>query len=158
MQSNEPQRDTLAEAQAKVGDTLQSGEMMQCPCCTQTVKKYPRRVYKTVALCLRAVANSGEDGLLPKEIVTRVSAIHPISGNHHTKLALWGLIKRNPMDGRWRATDRGRDFLAGRERIEKYAHVFNGRVLGYSEDTVDIKEIAKEFDLTELLNPKTLDE
>ena len=146
-------RDTLADARARVADALESGEMIACDCCGQTVKMYTRRIYRTVFLCLQVIASS-EDGLLPKEIVQRLAG--RVSGNDHCKLAYWGLAFPGE-DKRWRCTELGREFLAGRARVAKFVKVFDGSVRGNSDDTVDAFEIAREFDLADILDPNNLD-
>lgn len=146
-------RDTLAEAKAYVRQALETGEMIECTCCTQTVKMYTRRIYRTVFLCLQVIARS-DDGLLPREIMSRLAG--RVSGNDHCKLAYWGLAYAGE-DGRWRCTLLGRDFLSGKVRVPKFVRVFNGTVHGFSEETVSASEIAREFNLPEILDPGNLD-
>jgi hypothetical protein len=150
-----PDRDTLAEAQERIQEALATGDMVKCECCGQTVKVYSRQVYRSMALGLW-ILSKAEDGLLAHEIMGRLARRgYHISGNDHSKLALWDLAVRGE-DQKWRITDRGRDFLRGIERIPKYTHVFDGRVRGCSDETVDIREIAAKFDLEEILNPDNL--
>jgi hypothetical protein len=136
--------DSLAIARAEVQAVLRSGEMIPCPCCAQTVKMYKRRVYGHMARCLKIIAKA--DGLTSKEVAKRSSAW----GGDFAKLTYWQLIKSGE-DGKWRATQRGLDFLAGRARIAKYANIFNGTVQHFSHETVNIRDIADEFNLPEIL-------
>lgn len=136
----------------------------ECPCCKQRVQVYKRKLNKTMVrtLALLAVKQNKQSG--PSYI--RPGYIHaPTVLKEHAgyarevgKLAYWGFVEEGESqtgDGRhagmWRVTERGYAFLRGQLAVARYVKVYNGRKLGEEGGMVNIRDVAVEFDLVELL-------
>jgi hypothetical protein len=125
----------------------------ECPCCTQHVKVYKRRVNKGMAQSLVDMYRAA--GREWQHIPTTVGGRSREEG----KLRYWGLIEESdePRDdgghaGWWRVTPDGEEFLQGRVSIPMYARVFDGRCLGFIGDPVSISDaLGAPFDLRELM-------
>lgn len=137
----------LVQAQQIVQKALDDGKMIDCPCCAQTVKKYPRSIYKAMLTALALMVRR-PDGVVHKELLDL--GLH--SGDY-AKLAYWALAERDPETTIWTATPLGLSFYEGRTSVPKYVYVYNGEVLGCSDEQVTIEDCRKKFDLNELLNP-----
>lgn len=113
-------------------------EQKKCPCCNQTVKVYRRKVHVTIARELqRAVEMFG---------VGRAFHVKELGagygGGEFAKLVFWGLIiKPTRGNGRWIVTNKGFQFVKTGLAIPKYAHVYNGAVRSFSEETVTFNDV-----------------
>jgi hypothetical protein len=134
-----------------IRDILASGKAGTCPCCDQTVKLYPRRIYANMLRFLRQLSQAPQ-GLTPKQ-----AYLSPAYSGDYAKLSYWGLIEQDK-EQVWHITDVGEGFLAGRVMIASHAIVYNGEVQGFSKNLVSIDDCREMFDLDELLNPRTIAE
>lgn len=116
-----------------------------CPLCGQHAEEYRRKITASM------VATMGRMQLAivherPSTYV-HLADIRQTSRDTAT-LQYWGLISEHPMKrGWWRVTERGREFLAGRVRVHKYAHVYNGQHSGFSGEQVNVHDVAPRFSL-----------
>lgn len=68
------------------------------------------------------------------------------------KLRYWGFILPEDEPGYWLLTKHGYDFARGKVRVPRAMHIFNRKVYGLSEETVDIVQaLTDRFDIVELL-------
>lgn len=108
-----------------------------CPCCGQHVQVYRRTIYKRMAACLVWLVK--EYRKTNNWVSLKTGPI--FRGGDNTKLLYWKLIERHPVtQDLYRPTQVALDFVAHRVTVPKYAYVYDGRVLGFSADRVDIVE------------------
>lgn len=77
-----------------------------------------------------------------------------------SKLAWWGLVVEEPTlrpdggrAGYWKVTEKGEQFIKGQIKCQKYAHVFDSKVLGHDGEMTGISEaIGSPFHYNELMN------
>lgn len=135
-----------------------------CPCCKQRVQIYKRKLNKTMVRTLALLAVKQNKQALVHH--NRTGFIHaPTVLKEHAgyarevgKLAYWGFVEEGTSqtgDGRhaglWRVTEEGYAFLRGQLEVSRYVKVYNGRKLGEQGTKVNIRDVAVEFDLVELL-------
>lgn len=147
---------TLTDAKIFVRQYFNAGKSVTCPCCDQLVKLYHRSIHPRMARALIQlhrltiydnryyhVAEIGADKL----------------GGDFAKLRYWGLITAMPntdkskrASGYWKITPYGTSFVLGQVKISKYRYMYNSRVFGFSEETIDIFEALNDkFDYSELM-------
>ena len=145
---------TLRDARLLLREMVGDGEV--CPCCDQFAKVYRRKISATMARRLRDFRQkvpAGEFRHLP-------TVFGSGTDGEFAKLRYWNLIEeektRRPDGGRsgyWKVTERGEAFLAGRETVPKYVHIYNGDRLFLSGDRVSFKDsFGEAFDYLELLS------
>lgn len=128
----------------------------RCPLCRRHVQVYKRQVNAGMARSLITIYRRGleqEGGWV--HLPTQV----PARSREEGKLAYWGLLEEatepRPDGGRagwWRVTDKGSDFIHGLITIERYAYVYNDRVMRREGDPRTIQQaLGKRFDLRELM-------
>jgi hypothetical protein len=147
---------TLGEAKMLLRELAYEGHA--CPCCTQLVKVYKRKVNSSMAADLIAMwrAFHREWGYLP-DLRRHAS----LKGNREeSKLRYWGLVEeepeRRPDGGRagwWRVTPKGADWIQQRTWIPKYALIYDGKFLRYDgSERVTIRDaLGDGFDYNELM-------
>jgi hypothetical protein len=150
---------SLAEARERL-QPLAEAKGAACPCCTQMVRVYARKLTSVPVRALVGlyIDHGLEYGHLP------TVAEHHLAGQAHQGgyLALsahWGLMEderhRRPDGGRagiWRVTPEGESWLRGESSIPMYARIYNGRCLGLTGDLVAIGDVlGAAFSLSELL-------
>lgn len=143
---------TVADAKAWLKARLKDGA--PCPVCTQRAQTYRRRInagaFRGLAHAYRTYGTQ-TDFHAPDSLARL--------GGEWARLALWGFIvdtgRARDDGGRggwWRVTGRGERFLLGQQTAPKYVFLFDGRVMGWSEEQVSASEcVGHGFDLRELL-------
>lgn len=136
---------TIAEAREWLEDRLDEGA--ECPCCTQNVKVYRRKITSPMARGL--LKQYREVGRRPAHSASLVrDETHEFS-----QLAWWGLIAEEPgtrddggRAGWWSITALGESFALDLVRLPKYVRIYDGRVLETEDDgeTVDIHDALSE--------------
>ncbi len=136
---------SLNGAREYVQEALATGEMIDCPCCGRNIKKYQWSILRSMLTALNYL-NTHER--VEGKTLAKISG-----GGVYAKLKYWGLTDQTESKNRgyWFITPRGRDFLHGYIRVPKHAYVFNTQVLYFSNDTVCIDDIKKNFDLAEIM-------
>lgn len=147
---------TLDEARAWLRANIDDG--VRCPCCTQFAKVYRRTIHSTMARDLCVMYRAEGDGWFHIRNVG-------YSAGDFAKLAYWGLVEEStePRDdtggraGYWRVTPKGAAFVAGRLRVPKRAHIYNGRCLGFDDSKmVGVRDaLGKRFDFEELMTGRS---
>jgi len=126
----------------------------RCPCCSQFAKIYRRKINAGMARSLIEMWQvAGCDWVhLPTAIGAR--------SREEGKLAYWALVEEStePRDdggraGWWRVTPKGRAFVAGLTRVPKYAHIYDGRCLGFDDtELVGIRDcLGSRFNYDDLM-------
>lgn len=148
----------LAGVQDWLRDNIEPG--VDCPCCGQLVKLYPRPIHKTMARGLIMMYRAAPVG----EWVYMPDVLRPLGrsrGGDEAKLAYWGLIEHDDgvredgskRTGWWRVTEKGRLFVRGAVSVPKFARVFNGRCLRFDGEQVHIWDALQSlFDYNELMH------
>ena len=144
---------TIDEARSWL-ETRMYDEGAECPCCTQMVKVYRRKITASIAavlirmyreyrmkwVYLPSIRSAGQD-----EVIAR-----------H-----WGLIERDDdirpdgsrRTGWWRLTMTGTRFVRGEDTIIKYAVLYDNRCLEHEGDQVTISDcLGERFDYRELMD------
>jgi len=133
---------SLDEARDYVQEALATGEMVDCPCCGQTVKKYRRPIY--IAM-IGALAYIHQNGPVKGSKVQKECAY-----GAYNKLVHWDLIQQSD-NGNWMISEKGKRFLLEKEQVPKYVYLYNNQVLYFSNDTICVDDIKKNFDLGEIM-------
>lgn len=122
---------TLAEARTVLRELVDDGH--ECPVCTQYAKVYRRKIHATMAKTLIAMYRHGG-----------AAFVHT---HEASQLSWWDLIEeervRRPDGGRagwWRLTRRGVEWVLGLSTVQKYARIYDGRVLGLVGPPVTIRD------------------
>lgn len=131
-----------------------------CPCCTQNVRVYRRKLTSVAA---RAVAALYQEHSLSYGHMADVARKRLPDVAHQGGYLLlgqhFGLIEEDPRrradggrQGYWRVTPLGANWLRGEETVPLYAHIFNGRCLGLHGDLVRIHDVLGQgFSFSELM-------
>jgi hypothetical protein len=145
---------TLAEVRDWLREAVKEG--VHCPCCNQMAKVYNRKITSRMAFTLIEVYRAaGTDWCHVPSTVTFTGDSGEIS-----KLRYWGLVvegsPRRDDGGRagmWRITDFGERFVKGNYRVPKYAHIYDGRRLGFDDSVrVSIRDaLGTKFNYDELM-------
>jgi hypothetical protein len=68
----------------------------------------------------------------------------PVRGGDYAKLRYWGLIEPRVVEGKmtgyWRLTVKGTRFVADRERVPKYARVYDGKLRALEGEEISIRQ------------------
>lgn len=144
---------TLEEARAWLRERVDDGEI--CPCCNQLARVYERRVNAGQARSLIHLVRVG--GTDWQHLPTVLEGIS--KGHEEGRLRYWGLIEKaterredGGPSGWWRVTPLGVEYVHRRLRIDKYARVYDDRVLKYHGPQVDVVDaLGKAFNYRELM-------
>ena len=149
-----PDFETLEEAKQYLRDRLEEGA--NCPCCTQFVKQWKHSVNASIASTLIKLYNLGKE----KEWVHVPTEINPKNGGMFSIAQVWDLIEPKLNDdtskrssGLWRLTKKGEDFVLNKIKIQKYAHIYEGKAYKFDGGVFSIQDaLGKKFNYEELLN------
>ena len=128
-----------------------------CPCCDQFVKVYKRSINKTMARQLIfSWRTFGYEWFHAKDVV-----LGSASAGDYSKLKFWGLIEKKPHEegyngkkssGYWRVTHQGARFVLFKLTVQKYALVYNNRLLEFEGDQVNIVQCLEDrFEYNKLM-------
>ena len=145
----------LDTARDAVIQAVTTGRAIQCPCCDRRVSRYRRRIHAEMAkfLCdlVRLTFEKEQEWI-------HVDLLRPKNGNY-SMLRLWGLAEPSSKrtayanaHGLWRVTPEGLRFARKACTVSKYLFLWNGRVIGRSEDQVTIHDcLGTRFSYAELM-------
>ena len=135
-----------------------------CPCCGQFVKLYNRPIHTSMAKDLIRLYHIHNNDDWNKYYHISKIRTRTAGGGDFAKFLYWGLVKELEKDsndaskrtsGYWKITDKGKQFVENRIKVEKHAIIYNSKLLKFSEDFVNIKDCLKDkFDYNELMNLK----
>lgn len=139
---------TLEEAISVVEGALATGEMINCPCCGQTVKMYGRTIHATMWQSLLIIYAAEAEGINAKDIGQKLTGTdcrdYPI-------LRFWNLIEQDDGTKHWHITLEGQEFIEGKTKIPKYVYIYNTRPHHFSEELMDASQCQRKFSLAETL-------
>ena len=158
----DPNTVTLEEAKAWLRARFEDGA--ECPCCTQFVKLYKRKLNSSMARGL-IVLYHHQVRVGPNEWVHIPSLFREkkvCSSNDGALLRFWDVIERQGGEredgsdriGYYRITDLGRAFVEDRVRVPKYVYLYNQEPIGRKDPTtISIQEsLGSRFSYSELMN------
>lgn len=146
-------QETLKQARDRLFDFIENNSKgMHCPCCSQFVKVYKRRLNAGMA-----------EGLIKLYKTDKNDFVHTaslIQCHEFAQLSWWGLIEEEDTlrpdggrTGRWRITPDGIKFVEGYLMVQPYALVFDAECFGLQGVKVDIKRcLGKRFNYRELMD------
>ncbi len=147
---------TLGYAKAYIKSFFDGGQSTVCPCCTQNVKLYPRKITSVMADQLFVLFNNKNSWMRGRDLQESVDG----STRNYSLLRFWDLIEGGE-DSTWAITDKGISFVRGEIEVPDRALVFNNKVIGYSEEMVsyrDVKDdgfVGQEY-LDDLMDPRSV--
>jgi len=155
--------DTLALERERIR-VERNGPGTHCNACGQFVKVYHRQIHSSIAVALIVLFKMNRTAEWVH--TTNISKVNDVCINGRCeipKALYWGLIEECPVDvkelengsnrvGLYRITEKGKDFVLNKSTVPKYAYIFNDTILGFSEETVGIKDCLKnKFNYHELM-------
>lgn len=131
-----------------------------CPTCQQHAQVYRWNLYSTAASALILMYRLG--GTTEFVHTNDLKALGHRGQGDTSRLRLWNLVEREidrrPDGGRsgfWRVTHEGAAFVQGTFKIQKYAWVYAGRLLGLDGELIDIHEaLGRRFNYDEMMGPR----
>jgi hypothetical protein len=160
---------TLEEAKQIIRECVKSGEAMECPCCSQMVKVYKRKLNSGMAkslLLIYKISNKiGFDYIHVQDEFKKLG-INAISLEYN-KLEHWRLIEKrkgeNPSganrSGWWKLTPLGISFAKNGSKVQESVFVYDAKVCGFTGPEINItKAINNKFDYYQLMGFLPLNE
>lgn len=141
----------LGDARQWLRERVEEGAV--CPCCTQFAKVYTRPLNSGMARSLIEMYRiAGMDWV---HIPTAIGARSREEG----KMRYWDLVEDSgdirPDGGRagwWRVTPHGARFVLRQIKVQKYARIYDDRLLNLKGNLVDIQDVlGTKFDLRKLM-------
>lgn len=154
--------DDTTVGEARLAMRAAAREGTTCVICQQSVKVYRRPMTSaTVRLMIAMYREVGTGWVQVPELLRRRLPDVATQGGYATLAHWWGLIEpeietRRDDGGRvgfWRVTPLGQAFLTRGQRVQRYALIYNSRLLGYDGEAVDVQTVlGSKFDLGELMS------
>lgn len=149
---------TIQEAKDFLRKSVDDNKGVSCPCCGQLVKVYRRKLTSSMARALIAMYSYQATGPWEAVHVTNFD-LPAFRGGDWAKTRLWGLSEEIPnkdtkkrTSGYWRLTEKGRQFVRGEISIPSHKIIYNGKMIGESEEKISIKQaLGNKFDYQELM-------
>jgi len=131
-QPTEPTSPDLAGARTRLLEGLACG--ITCECCGAFAKRYNRKLNSGMARWLVALVRLSPHGEWVEASAVTENIGSRIGQDATTLLPSWNLIESCPVclraSGRWRPTQLGRDFVAGRATVPRSIYAYNKTCLG----------------------------
>ena len=149
--------ETIKEAKQFLRENWKEGVV--CPCCTQFVKLYKRKLNSGMAFALIHIYNHKIGGWIMIRDYFRENNIR--DNNDWTRLGIWGLIeerKGKPEHGgktmgEWKITEKGKKFVTNQLRVPSHLFFFDNQSYGFSDTTTNITEsLGNNFNYEELMS------
>lgn len=150
----------LEAARARMIDGARQKDGTRCPCCERFIKLYRRPLNASMARYLIFMVKKSGPTNIWLHVETDFRDVSIPSRGDYAKLRYWGLIEPKPgksdrggrTNGYWRLTDKGRAFVNDEIAVPAKIHLLNNKVVGWSDDTITIKEaLGEKFDYDELM-------
>lgn len=145
--------DALQIARRKLLRELPEGTT--CPCCGQFAKTYKRKLNSQMARFLIGLLHAPTDcgGWAKTRDFLPVGQKASTDG---TYLVHWELIERKKHhSGVYAITAKGRRFATGQIRVPRHVFLYDGRRLGFSDDSTSITgALGNQFDYHELMSTR----
>lgn len=151
----------MSEARAQL-ESVMYDDGAACPCCTQWVKVYRRKITAGMARVLIAMYRaSGTDWCDVPALAMSMPGPKRSTGGDEAKARYWGLIEPMPdarrsdgstRTGWWRLTAAGESYVNGTLAVQKYALIFDGRCLDLDGPTETIEAaVSTQFNYADLM-------
>ena len=147
---------TLGYAKKYIASFFDRGQSTVCPCCTQNVKLYPRKITSIMARQLLHLFHNRNTWVRGKDLQESVDG----SSRNYSLLRFWNLIEPGE-DADWMITQKGIDFVNGEIDVPNRAFIFNNSVVDHSDELVSFRDVlsdgfvGQEY-LDDLLDPATV--
>lgn len=138
---------SIEEAREQTLQKLRDGQLFNCPCCDQTVKLYARKISAPMSRQLIRLYRNGATARNQMKFERDDASCR--------NLHWWGLIvlSRESADGKYRITQKGRDFVEGKITLPKYVFTYNSAVLDASPEQVTLSDcLGERWDFAEMVN------
>lgn len=151
---------TIHQAKEELKNKLRKGEMVICPCCSQTAKVYKRKISASSAYALIILSQKVKGEFHLEKTLIELDLLKIVRSDF-PKLRYWGLIyalegKRedgSSRNGFYRITESGRLFIEAKTTEPKYMHVYNNKAFKSSGDRVSIIDcLGEKFNYQEIIN------
>jgi hypothetical protein len=147
----------------EIGQVLSEGYHTRCPLTGKPVRIYRHAIVRRQLWSLQSLANKSRK--LGKVYLHLEHFAHKHDGSF-ARLAHWGLIaplapdailEGEKINGVWRVTKLGHDWLAGAVSVPRQMAILLGKALGPVDETdrVYVNQITSDFNKADLLNPPT---
>jgi hypothetical protein len=147
----------------EIGQVLSEGYHTRCPLTGKHIRLYRHSIVRCQLWSLQSLANKSRK--LGKVYLHLEHFTHKRDGSF-ARLMHWGLIapltpdaalEGEKINGVWRVTKLGHDWLAGAVSIPRQVAILLGKALGPVDrnDQVYVNQITTDFSKDELLNPQT---
>lgn len=149
---------TLHEAKKELRENWEQG--VECPCCTQYVKLYHRKLNTGITLFLIGLyklCGPTENYFHAKQVLEKIGGF--TTSRDYAILEHWGLIKAKPNEedpskrtsGYWALTEKGFDFVIGAKPVMSHVKLFNNKFYGFTGKMISVREaLGNKFDYEEL--------
>lgn len=140
---------------------------VECPCCTQFVKLYKRKITSSMAYALILIykyfkmIEPGAKWVHMNDYLNGIEGLpYPIKSGDNAKLRYWDLMREKTelrsdgsnRAGYWQLTDLGRAFVEGNASVLSHAKVFNSKCYAVEGKEITIREaLGEKFNYTELM-------
>lgn len=126
-----------------------------CPCCTQFVKLYKRKLNSGMAITLIRIYRYSM-GWVPVKDFLRLNKWH--NGHDWTLLRFWGLMEEKQHEpgenssGQWKITAKGINFVLNQTTVPKRLLMYNQSGYGFEGGETSITEaLGNKFNYQELM-------
>tara|TARA_R110002126_G_scaffold129114_2_gene271829 strand:- start:1016 stop:1474 length:459 start_codon:yes stop_codon:yes gene_type:complete len=147
--------ETIKDAKDYLRSELEKGAT--CPCCSQRVQMYRRKLNSGMAYTLIAIYKHSKDFFHVKDMLR----IKKFKNSHDwTLLKFWGFIESkygnredgNQYTGYYKITKDGIDFVLGNLLANSHIFIYNKKHYGSSNNKINIKKaLGDKFNYNELI-------
>lgn len=152
----------LAAIKREIGRALSDGYWTRCPLTGKAIRIYRHGLHASQVGTLRRL-RSRSDRL--KQTYIPLEVFSGYRDGNLAKMVHWGLVKPldksaafegEKVDGMWRITQRGRDWLDGKIRVPRQVAVLLGQRIGYvnARDLISVEQAQEAFARDALLDGK----
>ena len=130
-----------------------------CPCCSQFVKRYTRKLNSSMAAVLLIIWKSGKTGFIHVENYLKENNYSHLRADFH-KLCYWSLLEKksgerqdgSKRNGYYRITGRGIAFAEGTLTVPQNVKIFNNKFEGFEGKEINVHQaIGSRFSYNELM-------
>lgn len=152
---------TIQQAKDYVKQHINEG--VECPCCTQFVKMYRRKITSSMAYALILIANSGKRDYFHVEDYLKGENCPAAIRGDFPKLRYWGLIEAeeskredgSKRNGYYKITQKGIDFVQCKIVVPEAMYIFKNKAYNRpmeNDSYISIKQALRgKFNYTELM-------
>lgn len=135
-----------------------------CPCCTQIVKVYKRKLNTGMAIELITLYRLTKNKSVEEDKYFHQTKFARVTGGEISKLIHWGLVEQKPKStedaekgkktsGSWAITEIGKEFVQGKVTVLSHIYISNKKLIGFSSEKISIKEsLGKKFEYDSLMD------